>query len=630
MTPLDNASDSKNAAPSLSAEGQDSSSSATRPSTPAAAGLRTVISWLLSSTRTVLRPVAASTLARLVDQLLGIVLFAIPAVLVANLVMSNLDCGCVRSVSANVGGLLTVMAGTALLKGLARYLEQYWGHLVAFKALELLRNQAYRAIYPQAPAIVTDNHSGELLARLTKDIDRIEVFFAHTFAPAITAFLVPGIVTAVTFAVTPWQFGVAVAGILIVALMIPWYGISSGHIAARNKLAARGRVAADVTDSLGGLAEVVGYGLCEARLAGSERLGEELVRASLRETDKSAFRGAFLSAWRMAAVLILLAVGAALYQSGSLEMAAWIAIMFAVLRCWDGFKAVVDFGTELNTSLAAARRVYQLTHAGLELPEGQENVRHATPLAVEFSHVSFRYPEPTNAAPRLDTAPGTIEQVNLKLAPGSWTALVGATGGGKSTLARLLLRFYDPDAGTVFLDGRGLREYRLASLREAVSLVSAESTIFDMTIAENLRLASPHASESQLWWALAMVGMDAEVKAMPGGLQHRVSSRGTALSGGQRQRLSLARALLRQSPILILDEHTAHLPAPLASRINDNLRGLTPRPTVLEITHNLDQIAQADWVAVLDLGHVVEQGKPQDLLANRDSALCRLRGQRMP
>ncbi len=630
MTPLNNASDSKNAAPLHSSEDASTSLSAARPSEAAAAGLRTVISWLLSSTRTVLGPVAASTLARLVDQILGIVLFVIPAALVANLVMSSVDCGCVRSVSANVGGLLTVMAGTALLKGLARYLEQYWGHLVAFKALELLRNQAYRAIYPQAPAIVTDNHSGELLARLTKDIDRIEVFFAHTFAPAITAFLVPGIVTAVTFAVAPWQFGVAVAGILIVGLMIPWYGISSGHLAARNKLAARGRVAADVTDSLGGLAEVVGYGLCEARLAGSERLGEELVRASLRETNKSAFRGAFLSAWRMAAVLILLAVGAALYQSGSLEMAAWIAILFAVLRCWDGFKAVVDFGTELNTSLAAARRVYQLTHAGLELREGQENVRQTTPLAVEFSQVSFRYPEPTNAAPRLDAALGTIEQVNLKLAPGSWTALVGATGGGKSTLARLLLRFYDPDAGTVLLDGRGLREYRLASLREAVSLVSAESTIFDMTIAENLRLASPHASDSQLWWALAMAGMDAEVKAMPGGLQHRVATRGAALSGGQCQRLSLARALLRQSPILILDEHTAHLPAPLASRINDSLRSLTPRPTVLEITHNLDQIAQADWVAVLDLGHIVEQGKPQDLLANRDSALFRLRGQRMP
>lgn len=627
MTPLSNASDSKNAAPLLSSEDASASSSAARPSEAATAGLRTVVRWLLSSTRPVLGPVAASTLARLVDQILGIALFTIPAVLVVNLVVVNLDCGCVRSVSANVGGLLTVMAGTALLKGLARYLEQYWGHLVAFKALELLRTQAYRAIYPQAPAIVTNNHSGDLLARLTKDIDRIEVFFAHTFAPAITAFLVPSIVTAVTFAVAPWQLGLAVAGIFIVGLLIPWYGIYSGHMAARKKLAARGRVAGDVTDSLGGLAEVVGYGLCETRLAGNERLGQELVRASLYETSKSAFRGAFLSAWRMAAVLIVLAVGATLYQSGSLEMAAWIAIMFAVLRCWDGFKAVVDFGTELNTSLAAARRVYQLTHAGLELPEGPKNVRHATPLAVEFSHVSFRYPEPANAALQSNATPGTIEQINLKLAPGSWTALVGATGGGKSTLARLLLRFYDPEAGTVLLDGRSLREYRLASLREAVSLVSAESTIFDMTIAENLRLARPHASESQLWWALAMAGMDAEVKAMPGELQHRVASRGAALSGGQCQRLSLARALLRQSPILILDEHTAHLPAPVAARINDNLRGLTPCPTVLEITHNLDQIAQADWVAVLDLGHIVEQGKPEDLLANRDSALCRLRGQ---
>lgn len=627
MTPSSNAPDSKNTAPSRSTVGRGCSSSAARPSEPAAAGLRTVVRWLLSSTRPVLGPVAASTLARLVDQILGIVLFTIPAVLVVNLVMSELDCGCVRGVSANLGGLLTVMVGTALLKGLARYLEQYWGHLVAFKALELLRTQAYRAIYPQAPAIVTNNHSGDLLARLTKDIDRIEVFFAHTFAPAITAFLVPGIVTAATFAVAPWQLGVAVAGIFIVGLLIPWYGIYSGHMAARNKLAARGRVAADVTDSLGGLAEVVGYGLSEARLAGSDRLGEELVRASLRETNKSAFRGAFLSAWRMAAVLILLAVGGALYRSGTFEMAAWIAILFAVLRCWEGFKAVVDFGTELNTSLAAARRVYQLTHAGLELREGSENVRQATPLAVELSNLSFRYPEPTNATPQISATPGTIEQINLKLAPGSWTALVGATGGGKSTLARLLLRFYDPEAGTVLLDGRNLREYRLASLRKAVSLVSAESTIFDMTVAENLRLASPHATDSQLWWALSMVGMDAEVKAMPGGLQHRVASRGTALSGGQRQRLSLARALLRQSPILILDEHTAHLPAPLATRINDNLRGAKPRPTVLEITHNLDQIARADWVAVLDLGRIVEQGKPEELLANPESALCRLRGQ---
>lgn len=590
-------------------------------------GTGTVIRWLLCSTRTLLGPVAASTLARLVDQILGIVLFAIPAVLVVNLALTSLDCGCVHGVSANLGGLLTVMAGTALLKGLARYLEQYWGHLVAFKALELLRIQAYRAIYPQAPAIVTNHHSGDLLARLTKDIDRIEVFFAHTFAPALSAVLIPGVVTAVTFAVAPWQFGIAVAGILIVGLLIPWHGIYSGHVAARKKLAVRSQVAVDVTDSLGGLAEVVGYGLGSSRLNGSAKLGEELVRASLHESNKSAFRGAFLSAWRMAAVLILLAVGGVLYRSGSLEMAAWIAVMFAVLRCWDGFNAVVDFGTELNTSLAAARRVYRLTHAGMELPEGQEIVVKTTPLTMEFHDVSFRYPEPGNAAVQGDATVGTIDQINLKLAPGSWTALVGATGGGKSTLARLLLRFYDPDAGEVTLNGRNLREYRLASVREAVSLVSAESTIFDMTIAENLRLASPHASEEGLWWALAMAGMDAEVKAMPGGLRHRVASRGAALSGGQRQRLSLARALLRQSSILILDEHTAHLPPTLATRINDNLRTLTPRLTVLEITHNLDQIERVDWVAVLDLGRIVEQGKPADLLANPQSALCQLRGQ---
>lgn len=625
MKPVEHASGSTNTAPALSCQSDNTPSSAGG-SAKTAVGVRSIIRWLLSSTRSVLGPLAGSAMARLVDQILGIVLFAVPAVLLVNLVKSYLDCGCIHSSFANVGGLVTIMTGTALLKGLARYLEQYWGHLVAFKALELLRAQAYRAIFPQAPAIVTDNHSGDLLSRLTKDIDRIEVFFAHTFAPALTAFLIPSIVTVATFAVAPWQIGVTVAGILMVGLLIPWLGIYSGHLAARKKLAARGRVAVDVTDSLGGLAEVVGYGLCNARLTGSDKLGEALVQASLQEASKSAFRGAFLSAWRMAAVLILLAVGAPLYQAEALGMAAWIAIIFAVLRCWDGFNAVVDFGTELNTSLAAARRVYQLTHAGLELCEGTEDVPQTTPVAVEFSNVSFRYPESTHTISQTNPTPGTIAQVSLKLAPSSWTALVGATGSGKSTLARLLLRFYDPDTGTVRLDGRSLRDYRLASLRDAVSLVNAESTIFDMTIAENLRLSRPQASDQQLWWALAMAGLDEEVKAMSGGLQHRVASQGTDLSGGQRQRLSLARALLRQSQVLILDEHTAHLPPSLASGINDNLRAMVPRPTVLEITHNLDQIAQADWVAVLDLGLIVEQGKPEDLLANPESALRHLRG----
>lgn len=570
--------------------------------------------WLLRSTREVLPPLLGSAVARICDQFAGISLFVVPIVLIAN-AFTQARSGCGLGTGHTVGLLISVMVVIALVKGLARYLEHFLGHLVAFRALEILRGQAFRAIYPQAPALEFRTHSGDMLARLTKDIDRIEVFFAHTFAPAVSSVVVPVTVTAISFTLVPWPLAVVVAVVLAVGLAIPWVGIRAGHRAALAKLAVRGEISTHVTDSLGGLTEVVGYGLEQQRMRGMNQVGAHLVGRDGENVRIRAFREAFLLAWRMVALVALLTVGGWLFMEGRVSLAAWLAVTFATLRSWEVLQGVVDFGADLNVSFAAAARVWKLSHGGWEMPGGDASVPGGT-VGLKYQNVTFCYDEKSSAG---------VTDINFEVKPGSWTALVGATGSGKSTLARLALRFFDPQAGTAQLAGRDLREYRLESLRQAVSLVSVDTKLFDMTVGENLRLAAPEVSDEGLWAALRVAAIDQEVREM-GGLGRRVGGRGDALSGGQRQRLSLAQALLRGSRILILDEYTAHLNPELSGRIAANLRELPERPTILEITHSLDRIESADWVAVLDLGRIVEQGTPAELLAHPDSALRHLRG----
>ncbi len=619
--------------PVASPEGADSAAVLERSGPAASPSLWELTKWLVGSTKEVLGPLAGSTVARILDQLAGIALFVLPVVFIAN-AFSAADCGCTLGVNDSVAGLLVAMIFLTFLKGTLRYFEQYLGHLVAFRALEILRGKAFRAIYPQAPAIEVKTHSGELLARLTKDIDRIEVFFAHTLAPAISAAVVPGIVSVVTFAVAPWPLGVAVAAIFTVGLAIPWIGIGAGHRAARDKLAIRGDLSVNVTDSLGGVAEVIGYGLEKQRLRELDNINSQLLKASVHGTKIAAFRESFLLAWRLVALLILLGVGGDWFAQGKLSLAVWLAVIFAVLRSWDVLKAVANFGVDLNVSFAAAARVYRLAHAGMELVDGKENLPEGA-LGLEFRGVNFAYETMescffvSNGGMKQHTPilSRGVAEVSLEVKAGSWTAVVGATGSGKSTLARLALRFFDPDSGSVCLAGRDLRDYQLAELRREISLVSANSTLFDLTVAENLRLAAPDALDDELWEALRLAAVDQEIREM-GGLTRRVGSRGAALSGGQQQRIALAQALLRRSRILILDEYTANLNPELAARIAANLRALQVQTgiTVLEITHNLDHIEQASHVAVLDLGRIIEQGAPADLLSH-DSALAFLRGQ---
>lgn len=570
-------------------------------------GTRQLINWLLHLARPVLKPLYISGAARLLDQTLGIALIAFGVYRIGGAVI-EITGGATLSPSylwVSIG----VMVGLAFLKAFFRYLEQFAGHYVAFKALEILRQEMFARLAPQAPACMVGAKSGDLLARITADIDRIEVFFAHTLVPAFSALIIPlGVSILTGFLVTPLSGALLFFVYLVTLASLVLLGGGEGNRAADASASAKGQVAQSVTDSVNGISEVTGYGLQRARTTQLERY-MSIVSAYARPlTSLQALRRALTQSGMYLAALAVIWVG----MPAATDLTAVpsvLAAVFAVLRSWEACRGVEDFSTHLANSFAAARRVWQVAKAVPAVSSGEKKPPEA-PFSIIFEDVSFTYPESGERV----SSQAAVQNISFTIPAGSWTAICGATGSGKSTLARLLLRYWDVDRGQILLGDLPLSQLDPAAIRRALPLVTQRIHIFSASIADNLRLGKPDANEEQLWQVLKTVELDQTISDLPAGLATRVGRYGGALSGGQRQRLSLARALLSDSPVLVLDEFTAHLEPALAARLRRRVRELRPQATIIEITHTLRQVEEADQVLVLSQGRLVQQGDPGDLL----------------
>lgn len=579
---------------------------------------RVLSAWMLGVTRPVLGALIASTLCRIADQMLviGLYAFAMYEVVATALKLPQ---------AMSLGAIALTMIGMALAKGLLRYGEQFFGHYVAFKALELLRRDVYENLVPQAPAMMSEADSGDLLSRITSDIDRIEVFFAHTIAPAISAIVIPvGLVCVLAFATTP-AMAIAAGIVLAAALaIIPTIGNGEGMAAARQVAAGKGRLMQHVSDSLQGMTEIIGYDAGDKRLEQQESIDGD-VAASGR-----GYR--LLLASRRALSHMLMLVGASavfivgihniIVGGASLTLAGLAAATISMIRVWEVIVGVEGFATYLANSFASASRIHRIAHRPpTVMPTGaQLDAENEAPIALAWDNVTFTYPQ---ARGRTSSRPA-LDNVTIHAKRGKWTCILGATGSGKSTLTALAERYWDPDSGSVSIYGQDLRDIAPASLRRHVAVVSQRSHIFAASVADNLRLADPQATDEQLWQALHLACIDELVKRLPKGLHTMIGSGGQGLSGGQIQRLSLAQAYLMGADMMILDEFTAHLDPALARMVRQRLRAHLPDVTIVEITHGLDMVMDADHIAVIDSGRVVEQGTPRVLAERPDSALSQL------
>ncbi len=527
---------------------------------------------------------------RCVNLGLELVLFGLAGLLVASFASGH-----------PISGLLLWIVVVALAKALAYYAEQFTGHYVAFKALELLRGHAFASLWPKAPAVVLRNRSGDLLPTLTRDVDRIEVVYAHTFAPVVSAFVVPIAALATVGSLAGWDLVTIPAVCVALALLaVPFVGLRRSLHSTAEGLRLRGQLTAHATDSIYGIDEVLSYGHHRSRIEELDELGCRVRDAAMPPlVFKGLRRGANLALTLVAAASIVWTG-----VSAHLDPLVVAALAAASLRLFEGPRGVEDAVGYLDHSLSAARRLWELCHAPEAVSDGPQELHLEAPPSIEWRDVDYRYPGamPGNLA---------LSGISVTANAGGWTVFVGASGSGKSTAAQLLLRYDEVTGGDILINGISVRDYTLESLRRAIVLVPQRGQVLDATIAENLRLGAPDATDEDLWHALAIAELADEVRAMPHNLATRTGRDGRELSGGQLQRLCLARALLVKPRVLVLDEFTANLNTDLESRIRDNLEHALPGLTVIEITHRLEHLDSADRVFEFDQGRVTSRTVPR-------------------
>jgi thiol reductant ABC exporter CydC subunit len=540
----------------------------------------------------------------------------------------------------------------ALSRGLCRYGERLVGHDAAFRVLADLRVRIYERLERLAPLGLSAFRSGELLARLVHDVDSLQDLLLRVLPPFAIALIVGAATVVLQWWMLPAAGLILLVALLLAGVLVPGLTGTLAVRAEARQAAARGELTASVLDLLEGAPELLVNGATVAQLGRTRSADAEVTRIA-RATARTAGVGQGLTS--LCSGLAMwggLLVGVAAVRAGSLDGVLLAGVALIPLVAFELIAGLPTATQTLQRVRRSAARVFEVIDTPPPVAEPAHPValpvdldaphipRHDAPRALQASgalagRVDAARPSPPHLlrvrglCARYPGAPRpALDGLDLDLAPGRRVAVVGPSGAGKSTLAGVLLRLldYEYPPGSVTLDGVEIADLDGEDCRRVIGLVAQDAHIFDNTIEENLRLARREATREQLYEALAYARLLAWVEQLPDGLSTEVGERGARMSGGQRQRLAIARALLADFPILILDEPGEHLDTRAADAILADLLALTRDRATLLITHRLAGLQELDEVLVLDRGRVLERGTHAELLRldGRYAALWRL------
>jgi ATP-binding cassette, subfamily C, bacterial CydC len=498
-----------------------------------------------------------------------------------------------------------------IVRALSRYAERLVSHNATFRLLANLRVWAYSRIEPQAPAHLLTYRSGDMLTRLVADIEELQNFYLRVVSPIAVA-LVVSLFTFGIFSIFSLGLAwVALAFLVAAGLGVPFLTAFLARGLGRQQVNARAVLNLQVVDSLQGIKDVLAFGRSQVQLESVAACDRSLGHVQRRMATITGLQAALNDLLMNTAMWLLLLLAIPLVSSRYIDGIYLGVIGLLILASFEAVQPLASAFQRLGHLLTAAERVFAVTDAQppvVESVTAQPIPAEPGGYALSFEHVHFAY--------RLGECE-VLSDISFDLRPGSRMAIVGPSGAGKSTLARLALRFWDPSNGVIRLNGQDIRRCRLRTLRDLICVIAQDTYIFNDTLHTNLLLARHGASEAEIETALAQAQLTEFTRQLPRGLNTWVGEQGMQLSGGERQRLAVARAFLRDAPILILDEATANLD-PLTERtLLDSLVELTRRRTTLYITHRLLDMERMDEILVLDQGRIAERGTHEELLAKK-------------
>ena len=513
-------------------------------------------------------------------------------------------------VPSGIQDVWIMTASAVLFAFFVRGLADYFGNLlinrVGLSAVTDLRQHIFDRVLRQDAQFFDSNSTGQLMSSIMNDIDKIQVATSHILADWLRqTFIAIGLL--VVIVQNDWKLA------LFSLTVLPIVMLPTARLGKRIRRSTRR--AQDDTAELNQILQETISGHQVVKSFGAEHFesnrfreaATRLRRSNLKYVAQQAIGSPLIEFLGAVTIVLLVTYARTQIVQGRMSTGEFTSFVIALLMLYEPVKRLVGIHNIFQQALGASQKVFEYLDSAIgvaEKPDAKELKRFTR--AITFEKIGFRYP---NA---META--VLDNVDLEVKAGQIVALVGPSGAGKSTLASLVPRFYDATSGAVRIDGVDVRDYQLASLRAKISIVAQDTFLFNTTLAANIGYGRPGATEEEIREAAQNALALEFIEQLPDGFQTLIGERGARLSGGQRQRIAIARALLENAPILILDEATSHLDTESEVLVQKALANLIEGRTVIVIAHRLSTIRRANKIVVLDRGRIVETGTHEDLV----------------
>lgn len=496
--------------------------------------------------------------------------------------------------------------GAAITRTAGRYFERLVSHDATFRVLQHLRIHTFSKLLPLSPAGLARYRQGELLNRIVADVDTLDHLYLRVISPLVGAFVVIMVVT-IGLSVLDVTLACTLGGVMLLTLFImPPVFYRAGKTIGQNLTHLRGQYRQQLTSWLQGQAELTIFGASDRYRAQMEATELQWHEAQRRQSELTALSQALMLLIGAIAILLMLWMAAGGVGDNAQPGALIALFVFCALAAFEALAPVTGAFQHLGQVIASAMRITELTEQKPEVTFPTDVSDVPDQVTLTLRDVSFSYPEQAQKA---------LDSLSLQVNPGEHIAILGRTGCGKSTLLQLLTRAWDPQQGEILLNGCSIATLNEATLRKTISVVPQRVHLFSATLRDNLLLAAPDASDDQLADTLRRVGLEKLLD--DAGLNSWLGEGGRQLSGGELRRLAIARALLHDAPLMLLDEPTEGLDATTESQMLELLAEVMRDKTLLMVTHRLRGLARFDQIIVMDNGQIIEQGNHADLLAQQ-------------